>query len=468
MSVGAATVDVVLNVDITKLPGRPTEWVALLDAIEHAADGDEQTWLEWKTTLDLTSRHDIGTILAKAILAMANRDPDEAARTMGGYGIIVVGLEPGTVHGVTHIDNADLDKLVSAYVGSADGPRWEPNWYKRDGKDVLIVVVAPPCWGDPIWTFRKQIDKYPNGAIYVRNRARSEPANSADITRLSERLTRTLAAEGLNIDVGVECPQPLAKIAWTTEGIDAAIDAERAHLMQPLLEERAERIQSAASISLYGTRMPNLMAAFASSSLFSSQPEPRTEGQYEADVETYLETVRDAMPEALLKIGSSLVAAPKFVAKNLTQSNYERLEVRVHIAGDVEAEPTHSRTPKFEDLLPPRPRSWGPIRTNYPNLVIPPPFRIPNVQIGPRTTIEHDGSITLTFPPVDLRPGKTQTVEDKYVILVPSYRDEPVIGEWSATATNADGQATGSFEIPFAGETVTIRTKREAADEDDD
>src|SRR5665811_1531826 len=67
-----------------------------------------------------------------------------------------------------------------------------------------------------------------------------------------------------------------------------------------------------------------------------------------------------------------------------------------------------------------------------------------------------------------LRPGKTKSVEDKYVLLVPSSRDEPVIAQWSATATNADGQANGSFEIPFAGQTVSLRTKREAADENDD
>jgi len=99
---------------------------------------------------------------------------------------------------------------------------------------------------------------------------------------------------------------------------------------------------------------------------------------------------------------------------------------------------------------------------------IPLNYSMPNISVGPHTIIEHDGSITLTFPPIDLRPGKTKSVEDKYVLLVPSSRDEPVIAQWSATATNADGQANGSFEIPFAGQTVSLRTKREAADENDD
>lgn len=451
-----------LNVDPTKFPGRPTEWVALLAAIEHADPGDEQTWLEWKSTLDLTSRQDVGTILSKAILAMANRDPEEAARTMGGHGIVVLGLESGSVHGVSQVDNADLDKLVSLYVG-ADGPRWQPHLYTYAGKGVLIVVIDPPHWGDPIWTMAKQIGKYAGGTIFVRKRARSEPANSADIARLSARLTRTAATEGLNIDVGVQCAQTLARIAWTEESIDAAIDAERTDLMLPLFQERSDLDGHKDAVSLYGTGMPNVTIAIAASRLFTSEPEPRTQPQYEAAVETYLSSIRKALPGAMLRAAAGLVAAPKFTATNLTQRNYERLLVCVHIAGDLDAERTRSGPLKLADLLPRRPRLWGPIRTNI-TPTIPAIFRPPHIPDGPRTIVEHGGSVTLTFPPVDLRPGKTETLENKCILLVPGHRTEAVIAEWSATATNANGQASGSFEIPFDGEVVTMHP--EAIDED--
>jgi hypothetical protein len=452
----------VLNFDPTTLPGRPTEWVALLTAIEHADPGDEQTWLEWKSTLDLTSRQDVGTILSKAILAMANRDPQEAARTMGGHGIVIVGLESGSVQGVSQVDNADLDKLVSLYVG-ADGPRWQPHLYTYAGKGVLIVVIDPPHWGDPIWTMAKQIGKYADGTIFVRKRARSEPANSADIARLSERLTRTTATKGLNIDVGIQCVQPLARIAWTEESIDAAIDAERTDLMLPLLQERFTLDGQKDAVSLYGTGMPNVTAAIAASRLFASQPEPRTEAQYQAAIERYLGAIREALPGAMLHAAVGMVAAPKFTATNLTQRNYERLLVGVHIAGEVDAERTRSRPLKLSDLLPRRPRLWGPIRTSL-TPTIPAIYQPPQFPNSPRTIVEHGGSVTLTFPPVDLRPGKTVTLEDKYVLLVPAHCAEAVIAEWSATATNANGQASGSFEIPFDGEVVTMHP--ETVDED--
>jgi hypothetical protein len=66
---------------------------------------------------------------------------------------------------------------------------------------------------------------------------------------------------------------------------------------------------------------------------------------------------------------------------------------------------------------------------------------------------------------VDLRPGKTETLESMCVLLVPAHRAEAVIAEWSATATNANGEASGSFEIPFDGEVVTMHP--EAIDEED-
>jgi len=74
--------------DINKEPRRISEWTAVLDAVYRADASDEQTWLEWKSTLNLRSKADMATIVAKAIIAMANRDPDKAAATVGDHLLI--------------------------------------------------------------------------------------------------------------------------------------------------------------------------------------------------------------------------------------------------------------------------------------------------------------------------------------------------------------------------------------------
>ncbi|MFD5566279.1 hypothetical protein [Kitasatospora griseola] len=56
----------------------------LLQAVLGASDADEQRWLEWKSSLDLTSAHGAFTT-AKAILGFANRMPDVSAQWAQGH-----------------------------------------------------------------------------------------------------------------------------------------------------------------------------------------------------------------------------------------------------------------------------------------------------------------------------------------------------------------------------------------------
>lgn len=157
---------IVLDMDTTRKPQRIGDWAAVLDAVFRADGSDEQTWLEWKSTLDLRSREQMATVVAKAIIAMANRDPDQAAATVGGVGILLIGLEPGAVHGIEPVDNADLDQLISPYVG-ADGPVWTPHWTQYRGRQVLIIEIAAPRWGDPIYCFHKEFPRVLDGVSGV-------------------------------------------------------------------------------------------------------------------------------------------------------------------------------------------------------------------------------------------------------------------------------------------------------------
>ncbi len=180
-----------LDFDTTRKPVRPRQWRAVLDGVFRASVSDEQSWLEWKFQIDWSNKSHIVELLAKHIIAFADRDPEESAATVGGIGILVLGLAPGEAPGVKLVDNADLDKWISAYVG-ADGPAWQAHWEAYNDKHVLIVEVIAPAWGDPIHSLQKAYDRYYAGMIFVRKRARSDLADPRDLKRLEQRLRQRL------------------------------------------------------------------------------------------------------------------------------------------------------------------------------------------------------------------------------------------------------------------------------------
>jgi hypothetical protein len=73
----------------------------LVEAVKNASANDELDWIEWKSTLDLTRKPGCFHV-ARAVLGLANRMPDRAARTCEGVGYVVVGAEPGSIPGAPH------------------------------------------------------------------------------------------------------------------------------------------------------------------------------------------------------------------------------------------------------------------------------------------------------------------------------------------------------------------------------
>ncbi len=422
---------------------RPAEWASVLDAIYHAQPADEQTWLEWKSRLDLRSKEQMATLVAKAIIAFANRDPTEAAACVGGIGILVIGVEPGNVSGVVQIDNADLDQMLTSYLGS-DGPVWQPHWDQYKGETVLIIEVSAPAWGDPPHAFRKEYANIGDGAIYVRRRARSVPADHRDIRRLVDRYANRPDDNTLDITIGVDDPTMLSRYTWT--GIDTFIEAERERLLGPITEVRhTERTRD-----LAGRRMGAGM-----------DPEARTVEEYKDEVERYLDETRARWPEIMRSLAAYLLPTTLFTVTNLSARNYRQLEVRLHVAGDADAIEFEEDLDSldFRDLLPRQPREWGPrprnvIRGIVQSSYLPsvPPF----TPAGPRTILERGGSFTLRVQPLDLRPRQTEVLEDAYVLLIPASRTDEVIVSWSATATNVDATAHGQFALPLEGPDVNL------------
>jgi len=144
---------VTLQVDSSRAFRSRAQVEVLLRAVLGGDEVDETEWLEWKSRLDLTKKS--GTLmLAKAILGLANRSVERAARFCYGVGYVVVGAAgANTLHGVDGIDLATVEQGITAYVGSgSDAPVFSMAYHDLDTKRVLVVTVEAPRPGDRIYT----------------------------------------------------------------------------------------------------------------------------------------------------------------------------------------------------------------------------------------------------------------------------------------------------------------------------
>jgi hypothetical protein len=184
-----------VQIDLTRELRTPNALAQLVYAVAKASPNDELDWIEWKSSYDLTDRPTQGTI-ARHILGMANRRPEQARLHAEGCGYLVIGAEPGKVTGVAELDPADLSQAIRPYLG-AEGPVWTPGYIPLTRVSVLVVVVNAPRSGDRIFALEKQFTArtpegqsktYLAGTIFVRHHGKTEQADPGDIRALEARL----------------------------------------------------------------------------------------------------------------------------------------------------------------------------------------------------------------------------------------------------------------------------------------
>lgn len=142
-----------ISIDTSQALRRPSDLLHLVQQVVAALPEDEAHWVEWKASLPLDKAEGWFST-ARQVLGFANRHHDRAARFVGGLGYLIVGAEPGKSDGIAPVDVAKLDDWLRPYRGSA-GPVWSPTYLEVDDTSVLVVLVEPPAWGDPIYPLRK-------------------------------------------------------------------------------------------------------------------------------------------------------------------------------------------------------------------------------------------------------------------------------------------------------------------------
>lgn len=451
----------------------------LVHAIVGGHPSDESDWLEWKTDPDLSTKQGCFHV-AKAILGMANRPVEVAARTCGGFGYVAIGVEPENLGGVVMPDPAVWTALVEMYLKAQSGPAWDSTIVPVDSKVVLVVAVEPPEGGDPPWPLRKEFDGYRSGTLFVRKPGRTEPALAEDVDALDRR-----ARAGSNhlpqlvVELVGDVPIPWLAVAEAPEDVQKWVQSERdrrVEVAKALADERDREkrtpgesdhvglpgathfAQQQAQWLNPGSELKRLMRAGGTSG-FGDEPDTRTLEEYVTELDAWAARLAgpalNDLPRRFCDAGHGLVHVR--VANSSTQY-LPGVEVRLHIAFE--------DAKGFEDVpegdhLPKAPRPYGEAKRTWSGDLFAAPLGarfMPDIRdygLGHlRDTYIEDGSIVLTVDVGELRPNAVYDGDEFFIFLPVRPPDGGLYASWTATVQNRDGIIDGHLTVPVQEDPV--------------
>lgn len=449
----------------------------LVEAIVGADEHDEADWVEWKGQLNLATKEGCHHV-ARAILGLANREPERAQTTCGGLGYIVVGAEPGTLHGLTTNDPAKLDQVIQPYLGGAGGPAWTPTYIAVDGKNVLVVTVEAPKEGDKIYSLRRTFNNYQDGAIFIRKHGRTVLADGADIDALQRRLIATPIGRGAKVAVSIVGEVPLSWFdsAAVKDEVEAWADAERQQLIDEAREIDRRRKASKTSflnidpsgflgIAASLAQQQARMAEIARVSPFTMIEDQRTLAEYEEEVARWhqklIATVGEELLERYFDAGHGIIAVE---IENLGGRFLPEVEVEVYFEDefvkgledkpggiDYPAEPHPFGKPRHH------PSGLAGILEATSSLTYQAPM-MPSLHANRRRTWIEDGSLKVRWNVGNLRQRGRGRSDEFYVLLSRRPAAGALHGTWRATVRDIDGVLTGTVDLPLAEEPLDIRS----------
>ncbi len=441
-----------VDFDSSRAVRRPSERLALVEAVLKAHPSDEAEWLEWKTAIPLDQS--AGRFNAsRQVLGFANRSPSDAARFLGGQAFLVIGVEPGNLIGTPRRDPAELEDWLVPFLGR-DGPVWDAHHVEIQGAEVLLLEIAPPREGDPIYTLRRQFERWHEGSVFVRHKGKTDPASSADMAMLAARASARVGGGRIAAEVDwTEADCAVRALDFAAPSVDALVDEERARLLRPL-----ERPDSSAAETSTGKSLADLVQGIG---LAGFRPEDRNEGGYRRDVDEYLDELRKAAP--LVSLSRAIDRRDSILSlrlRNPTESNLPKVEVILHFPDEVFAFDPEDEA-YSDQKLPEPPRPWGTSRPptellglsapSYAGLI--PSPRVPRI---PHMWIEQGGSVRISFEPIDLRPRAIETLAPFHLFVRADLVGTELRATWEATSTSADGVASGSLDVHVAEEPILI------------
>lgn len=205
--------------DESRLPTGDIGWAALIEHALSLGDLAEVDFLELKGHLPFTGsdKKRSFAMLAREILAFANRMPDEGSGRLGGHAVILVGIDKSGLVGAEEVDGTVLRDNIEPYL-TAEGPGWDYRYVLHKTVRVLAITVEPPNWGVDAYLCGRQYTVgsrsdgqkenlvLNDGDIFIRAKGGVRRATRADQLRLRQRALRKLG--------------PVDFAPWLTEGFD--------------------------------------------------------------------------------------------------------------------------------------------------------------------------------------------------------------------------------------------------------
>ena len=306
-----------------------------------------------------------------------------------GRRFIVIGIEPGRIPGTAETDPAKIHQSVSRYLTPPE-PAWEPTYHKYKTQNVLVISVARPAAGDRTAMFHGSTGDFKDGTIYVRRPGKSEVALSADLRRLEDR-SRTAEPRDLALTLEVEGEATVPQLSYRSDWVEQWVARERRRLLKPFDPPPASPARSARDLpseldplglggmstrdlrqSMLGQSLHDMNSQMSSALAGLSRFEPasvlapkqheeqRSEEEFRAEADAYLERCRSQLPAAIDALRSSTAASISLAVRNNSIRNFAGVVINLHIEGDVDGYDWSDQPPSLRQLVGRSPREFGP------------------------------------------------------------------------------------------------------------
>ena len=439
--------------DLTRLPSGEREWPDFIQKVAGAGDLIERHFIELKSEIDPTAK-DGATKVAKFILGAAHRDPERAAKYLGGYAVMLLGVGANDVRGLARFEAKDLVGAVQQYLGEP-GPRWD---FVRvrvdDDHDVIVITAEPPVVGK-VWPCCREGVGLADGRIYIRGDGETREANHDEVRALFERVRGAPAEVAPDLDVALngvvrryKCDQAL---------LDEYIAHERQRLEATAPEPPAVKAEEIGRRVSAGTAGYLSSPAAVGSSIFNiEEPDARGREDYLAEIDEWEERFRAAWPKFLRQVAAIACHQDATRIEACSQRWLAEVKIKIHLDGPVRADENPSDGRDY-DKLPSPPRPWGPrpirhvpdfvrdaaLLPNMGGAVAPPMIYLPYDNID----ISNSRSVDLKVLVGELRPNDPYISSDELFISAPVDYDVPITGQWTATAKDYHEMLSGELQL---------------------